>query len=56
MIFCRKKTEKLEAFRVGYHAIPEWLKKELDTGCDEVKVFVEAEALKYITMLRANLK
>ncbi len=37
MIFCRKKTEKLEAFRVGYHAIPEWLKKELDAGYDEVK-------------------
>lgn len=37
MVFCRKKTEKLEAFRVGYHTIPDWLKKELNTNCSETK-------------------
>lgn len=32
MVFCKKKTHKLEAFRVGYHIIPEWLKTELETS------------------------
>ncbi|WP_270445677.1 hypothetical protein [Fusobacterium varium] len=32
MVFCRRKSDKLEAFRVGYHIIPEWLKTELETS------------------------
>lgn len=32
MVFCRRKSDKLEAFRVGYHIMPEWLKIELETS------------------------
>lgn len=42
-MFCKRKTEKLEAFRVGYHPIPKWLKKELKTKIKSIEVHNDAE-------------
>lgn len=46
MVFCKRKSEKQEAFRVGRHQLPDWVLSKLKDRNSGVNITVTAGILK----------
>ena len=46
MVFCKRKSEKQEAFRVGRHQLPDWVLNKLKDRNGGVNITVTAGILK----------